>query len=98
VNGHTVTFNTGAATQGLRRPSPPRASGLGGINGKTLTFTSFNGGTNGTIKTLDQLNAVLGANNLTAALDAKGNRTTSRPRRWVRRPPAAPSAVPSPAR
>ena len=50
-----------------------RTAGVGGINGKTLTFTSFNGGTpvnitfgdgtGGTVKTLDQLNAALQANN-----------------------------------
>ncbi|WP_247330804.1 DUF1522 domain-containing protein, partial [Bradyrhizobium sp. 21] len=43
-----------------------RTSGVGGLTGKTLTFSSFNGGTavnvtfgdgtNGTVKTLDQLN------------------------------------------
>jgi flagellin len=59
-----------------------RTSGVGGINGKTLTFTSFNGGTavnvtfgdgsNGTVKTLDQLNTALQANNLTATVDANG--------------------------
>jgi flagellin len=52
-----------------------------------LTFSSFNGGTavnvtfgdgtNGTVKTLDQLNTALQANNLTATLDAKGNLTIS---------------------
>ncbi|MBC9884108.1 flagellin, partial [Bradyrhizobium sp. INPA01-394B] len=51
-----------------------RTSGIGGIAGKTLTFTSFSGGaavnvtfgdgTNGTVKTLDQLNTQLQANNL----------------------------------
>src|SRR5450755_1844795 len=53
------------------------------INGKTLTFGSFNGGTavnvtfgdgtGGTVKTLDQLNTTLQANNLTATLDSTGN-------------------------
>jgi flagellin len=70
--------NTGTATAF----TAARQSGLGGINGKTLTFTSFNGGTavnvtfgdgtNGTVKSLDQLNAALGADNLTATIDAKG--------------------------
>jgi flagellin len=60
-----------------------RAAGVGGINGKTLTFSSFNGGTavnvtfgdgtGGTVKTLDQLNTALQANNLTATLDSTGN-------------------------
>jgi flagellin-like hook-associated protein FlgL len=59
-----------------------RTSGTGGINGKTLTFSSFNGGTavnvtfgdgtNGTVKTLDQLNTQLQANNLSATIDANG--------------------------
>jgi flagellin len=59
-----------------------RNSGIGGINGKTLTFSSFNGGTavnvtfgdgtNGTVKTLGQLNTALQANNLIATVDANG--------------------------
>jgi flagellin len=64
-----------------------RAAGTGGINGKTLTFSAFNGGTavnvtfgdgtGGTVKTLDQLNTALQANNLTATLDSTGNLTIS---------------------
>jgi flagellin len=60
-----------------------RAAAAGGINGKTLTFSAFNGGTavnvtfgdgtGGTVKTLDQLNSALQANNLTATLDSTGN-------------------------
>ena len=52
-----------------------------------MTFTSFNGGTavnvtfgdgtNGTVKTLDQLNAALLANNLTATVDTTGKLTIS---------------------
>jgi flagellin len=59
-----------------------RTSGVGGINGKTLTFTPFNGGTavnitfgdgtNGTVKTLNQLNTTLQADNLIATVDANG--------------------------
>ena len=59
----------------------------GGIGGPTLTFTSFNGGTpinltfgdgtGGTIETLDQLNAALQANNLSATLDTSGKLTIS---------------------
>ncbi|WP_028348550.1 DUF1522 domain-containing protein [Bradyrhizobium murdochi] len=59
----------------------------GSLSGKTLTFTSFNGGTavnvtfgdgsNGTVKTLDQLNAALLANNLNATLDSTGKLTIS---------------------
>jgi flagellin len=64
-----------------------RTAGAGGINGKTLTFSSFNGGTavnvtfgdgtGGTVKTLDQLNTALQANNLTATLDSLGNLSIS---------------------
>jgi flagellin-like hook-associated protein FlgL len=64
-----------------------RAAGVGGINGKTLTFSSFNAGTavnvtfgdgtGGTVKTLDQLNTQLQANNLTATLDSTGNLSIS---------------------
>ncbi|MDA9463885.1 DUF1522 domain-containing protein [Bradyrhizobium sp. CCBAU 53415] len=70
--------NTGSATAF----TAARTSGVGGISGKTLTFTSFNGGTavnvtfgdgtNGTVKTLDQLNTQLLANNLAATIDANG--------------------------
>jgi flagellin len=59
-----------------------RAAGVGGINGKTLTFSAFNGGaavnvafgdgTGGTVKTLDQLNAALQADNLQGTVDATG--------------------------
>ena len=70
--------NTGAASAF----TASRSSGTGGINGKTLTFTSFNGGTpvsvtfgdgtNGTVKTLNQLNVALQANHMTATIDANG--------------------------
>ncbi|MGL9616482.1 DUF1522 domain-containing protein [Bradyrhizobium sp. U531] len=70
--------NTGNATAF----AAARTSGVGGIAGKTLTFTSFNSGTavnvtfgdgtNGTVKTLDQLNNKLQANNLSATIDANG--------------------------
>ena len=52
-----------------------------------MTFTSFNGGaavnvtfgdgSNGTVKTLDQLNAALLANNLTSTVDSTGKLTIS---------------------
>ena len=74
--GNTNTNTTFHAT---------RAAGPGGISGTTLTFTSFKGGTpvnvtfgdgtNGTVKTLAQLNAALQANNMTATLDANSNLT-----------------------
>ncbi len=67
--------------------SAARAAGAGGINGKTLTFTSFNGGTavdvtfgdgtGATVKTLDQLNLKLLANNQTATIDSGGKLTIS---------------------
>ncbi|AMA59187.1 DUF1522 domain-containing protein [Bradyrhizobium sp. CCGE-LA001] len=73
-----LSGNTGTATAF----TAARTSGVGGISGKTLTFSSFNGGTpvnvtfgdgtNGTVKTLDQLNAQLQANHLTATIDANG--------------------------
>ncbi|MCK1271932.1 MULTISPECIES: DUF1522 domain-containing protein [unclassified Bradyrhizobium] len=75
--------NTGSATAF----TAARNSGVGGISGKTLTFSSFNGGTavnvtlgdgtNGTVKTLDQLNTALQANNLSATIDANGLLTIS---------------------
>jgi flagellin-like hook-associated protein FlgL len=75
--------NTGTATAF----TASRNSGTGGINGKTLTFSSFNGGkavnvtfgdgTNGTVKTLDQLNAALQADNLSATVDPNGVLTIS---------------------
>jgi flagellin len=78
LNGNTGTAPTFTAS---------RTAAPGGISGTTLTFTSFNGGTpinitfgdgtGGTIKTLDQLNAALQANNLTATLDTSGKLTIS---------------------
>ena len=69
--------NTGTATAF----TAARTSGVGGISGKTLTFSSFNGGTavnvtfgsgTGQISTLNQLNTALQANNQTATIDANG--------------------------
>ncbi len=67
--------------------SASRTAGAGGINGKTLSFTSFNGGTavdvtfgdgtGATVKTLDQLNTKLQANNQTATIDSTGKLTIS---------------------
>ncbi|WOH51152.1 DUF1522 domain-containing protein [Bradyrhizobium sp. sBnM-33] len=78
LGGNTGTDNSFTAA---------RTSAAGGINGKTLTFSSFNGGTavnvtfgdgtNGTVKTLDQLNSALQANNLIATLDSAGKLTIS---------------------
>ncbi|MBW7963435.1 DUF1522 domain-containing protein [Bradyrhizobium sp. BR 10261] len=79
--GLTGTTGTGTAF------TASRAAASGGVSGKTLTFTSFNGGTavnvtfgdgtGGTVKTLDQLNAKLQANNLAATIDANGLLTVS---------------------
>ena len=65
-----LTGNTGTGTNF----TAGRTAAPGSLSGKTLTFTSFNGGapvnvtfgdgSNGTVKTLDQLNAALLANNL----------------------------------
>src|SRR5215470_5350488 len=78
-----LTGNTGTATSF----TAGRAAGAGSISGKTLTFTSFNSGTavnvtfgdgtGGTVKTLDQLNTALQANNLTATVDTTGKLTIS---------------------
>jgi flagellin-like hook-associated protein FlgL len=67
--------------------SATRAAGAGGISGTTLSFSSFKGGTavnvtfgdgtNGTVKTLAQLNVALLANNMNATLDANGKLTIS---------------------
>ncbi|MBB5047543.1 hypothetical protein HNR60_002300 [Rhodopseudomonas rhenobacensis] len=71
--GNTGTNTTFTAT---------RSAGIGGVSGKTLSFSSFKGGTpvnvtfgdgtNGTVKTLAQLNVALKANNMSASLDATG--------------------------
>ncbi|WOH76083.1 DUF1522 domain-containing protein [Bradyrhizobium sp. NDS-1] len=83
LNALGLAGNTGTATAF----TAARTSGVGGISGKTLTFSSFNGGTavnvtfgdgtNGTVKTLDQLNTKLQANNLSATIDANGLLTIS---------------------
>ena len=76
-----LTGNTGTGTSF----TAGRTAAPGSLSGKTLTFTSFNGGTavnvtfgdgsNGTVKTLDQLNAALLANNLSATIDSTGKLT-----------------------
>jgi flagellin len=76
-----LTGNTGTGTNF----TAGRSAAPGSLSGKTLTFTSFNGGTpvnvtfgdgsGGTVKTLDQLNAVLLANNLAATVDSTGKLT-----------------------
>jgi flagellin len=76
-----LTGNTGTGTNF----TAGRAAAPGSLSGKTLTFSSFNGGTpvnvtfgdgsGGTVKTLDQLNAALLANNLNATIDSAGKLT-----------------------
>ena len=78
-----LTGNTGTGTSF----NAGRSAAAGSLSGKTLTFTSFNGGaavnvtfgdgSNGTVKTLDQLNASLLANNLSATVDSTGKLTIS---------------------
>jgi hypothetical protein len=74
--------NTGTATAF----TAARTAGVGGISGKTLSFSSFNGGAavnvtfgtgTGQVQTLNQLNAALQANNLNATVDANGVLTIS---------------------
>jgi hypothetical protein len=78
LNGPTGTSSTFTAARG---------AGAGGVNGKTLTFSAFNGGTavnvtlgdgtNGTVKSLTDLNSALSANRLNASLDSTGKLTIS---------------------
>jgi flagellin len=74
--------NTGTASAF----SAARTAGAGGISGKTLTFSAFNGGTavnvtfgtgTGQVQTLNDLNTALQANNLSATVDANGVLTIS---------------------
>ncbi len=63
-----------------------RTTSAGNVSGKTLTFSSFNGGSavnvtfgdgsNGTVKTLAQLNTALAANNMVAAIDNSTGKLT----------------------
>ncbi|MBB5047545.1 hypothetical protein HNR60_002302 [Rhodopseudomonas rhenobacensis] len=64
-----------------------RTASAGGISGKTLSFESFSGGTavnitigdgtNGTVKSLSDLNTALKANNMQASIDTTGKLTIS---------------------
>jgi flagellin-like hook-associated protein FlgL len=82
-----AAFGLNGTTGNATAFTAARDSAAGGVNGKTLTFTAFNSGTavnvtfgdgnNGTVKTLDQLNASLKANNLNATLDSTGKLTIS---------------------
>ena len=63
-----------------------RGTAAGSLNGKSLTFSSFNGGsavnvtlgdgTNGTVKSLAQLNVALAANNMSASVDNSTGKLT----------------------
>ncbi|NVN88144.1 MAG: DUF1522 domain-containing protein [Rhodopseudomonas sp.] len=63
-----------------------RTASAGAVSGKTLTFSSFNNGTavnvtfgdgtNGTVKSLAQLNVQLAANNMVAAVDNSTGKLT----------------------
>ena len=85
-NALTALGLTGATANGTNFTAA-RAAGVGGVNGKTLTFSSFNGGTavnvtfgngtGGTVQTLAQLNTALQADNLLATLDSTGKLTIS---------------------
>ncbi len=80
-----VALGLGSSTNASFTAS--RNAGIGNLSGKTLSFASFAGGTavditfgdgkNGTVKTLDQLNAALAVNNMVATIDATGKLTIS---------------------
>jgi hypothetical protein len=63
-----------------------RGAAAGSLDGKTLTFSSFNGGSavnitlgdgsNGTVKSLAQLNVALAANNMSASVDNSTGKLT----------------------
>ncbi|MFH6785391.1 MULTISPECIES: DUF1522 domain-containing protein [Methylobacterium] len=85
-SGNTLSALGLAGTAGTQTSfTATRTSTPGGLAGKTLTFGSLRGGTavnvtfgdgtNGTVKTLDQLNTQLAANNMTATIDSTGKLT-----------------------
>src|SRR5262249_41607282 len=92
-------------TQSATAFNASRTAAAGGINGKTLTFTSFNSGTavnvtfgdgtGGTVKTLDQLNSQLLADNLTATLDSTGKLTITATNDYAPSPLGPASAGPA---
>ena len=88
ATGNALTvFGLAGNTGTAQSFNAARTAGTGSISGKTMTFTSFNGGTavnvtfgdgtGGTIKTLDQLNVALAANNMVATLDSNSKLTIS---------------------
>ncbi|MBS0531396.1 MAG: flagellar protein, partial [Proteobacteria bacterium] len=89
---HDLTFTDSTpagvlAKLGLSAATTARGGGAGNLDGKTLTIGStgggiatnitFGDGTNGTVKTLNDLNAQLAANNLQASLNSAGVITIS---------------------
>jgi flagellin-like hook-associated protein FlgL len=86
----TLTDSTPAgvlAKLGLTAGTTARGGGAGNLDGKTLTIAStgggvatnitFGDGTNGTVKTLNDLNAQLASNNLQATINGAGVITIS---------------------
>ena len=80
-----VTSGTGLAKLGLTAGTTARAGGVAALDGLTLTIgatgngtatsITFGDGTGGTVKSLNDLNAALAANNLQASIDATGRIT-----------------------
>jgi flagellin-like hook-associated protein FlgL len=80
-----VTSGTGLAKLGLTAGTTARGGGVGALDGLTLTIgatgngtatnITFGDGTGGTVKSLNDLNAQLAANNLQASLDTTGSIT-----------------------
>jgi flagellin len=82
-----ATFGLAGNTGTQSAFTAARTATPGSLSGKTLTFSAFNGGTavsvtfgdgtNGTVKSLSDLNAKLQTNNLTASINTTGNLTIS---------------------
>ncbi|MCK1637259.1 flagellar protein [Bradyrhizobium sp. 157] len=80
-----VTSGTGLAKLGLTAGTTARGGGVSALNGLTLTIgatgngtatnITFGNGTGGTVKSLNDLNTALAANNLQASLDSTGRIT-----------------------
>ncbi|KRR28979.1 flagellin [Bradyrhizobium retamae] len=80
-----VTSGTGLGKLGLTAGTTARGGGVSALNGLTLTIgatgngtatnITFGDGTGGTVKSLNDLNSALAANNLQASLDATGRIT-----------------------
>ena len=80
-----VTSGSGLAKLGLTAGTTARGGGVSALNGLTLTIgatgngtatsITFGNGTGGTVKSLNDLNSALAANNLQASLDSTGKIT-----------------------